>query len=93
MIISIIKENWSEITLTIGGIASFFAGRKSKKNSEFSGELGNIEKVREIEKRLLRDMEEQIKKLIDTNNFLEKLVDEANVKIRAYEKKYGALKK
>lgn len=86
---STIAENWQQISLAISGIIAFFAGRKTKKNAEQSGELQNIEKVREIEKALLEDMEEQIKKLIDTNNILEAIIEKQSKKIRYYEKKYG----
>lgn len=88
----IIKNNWTEFSLALGGIASFFAGRKSKKNKEQAGELQNIQRVREIEKSLLIDMEEQIKKLISTNNILEVVIRKQSKKIRQYEVKYGVIK-
>lgn len=87
----VIKENWAEISLAIGGIISFFAGRKSTKNNDQAGELENIQKVREIEKSLLADMDEQIRKLIQTNNTLEAIIERQSKKIRRYEVKYGYL--
>lgn len=86
-----IADYWPEITLVLGNIATFFAGRKTKSNNEKSGELDNIEKIRSIEKQLLLDMEEQILKLIDNNNKLETIVERQSNKIRAYEMKYGSL--
>lgn len=87
----LIMNHWSQITLALGAVVTFFVGRKTKKNQEFSGELGNIEKVREIEKQLLIDMEEQILKLIKNNDKLELIVEKQSKKIRAYELKYGYL--
>lgn len=87
----LIRENWTELSLTIAGIGSFFAGRKSKKNNDQAGELENIQKVREIEKSLLSDMDEQIRKLIQTNNTLEAIIERQSKKIRRYEVKYGYL--
>ncbi len=84
-------EYWSEISLAVGGVMAFFTGRKMKRNEENSGELQNIEKVREIEKQLLLDMEEQIKKLIDYNNKLELIIEKQSIKIRRYEVKFGFL--
>lgn len=87
-----ILTHWSEISLAIAGIASFFAGRRTKKNREFSDELQNLEKVRNIEKSLLFDMEDQIKKLIETNNKLENIIEKQAKTIRIYEGKFGFLK-
>jgi len=86
------KQNLTEISLFIGGIFSFFAGRKSKKNGDIAGELENIEKVRNIEKTLLSDMEEQIAKLMSNSDRLEEIVERQIRKIRQYEVKYGFLK-
>lgn len=86
-----IIEYWQQISLTIGGVAAFITGRKTKKNNEKNGELENIEKVREIEKKLLKDMEEQILKLIENNDRLELIVRKQSDKLRAYEMKFGSL--
>lgn len=86
-----IVSHWSEISLAIGAIASFFAGRRTKRNKEVSDELINLEKVRNIEKTLLADMEDQIKKLIDTNNKLEDIIEKQAKTIRLYEDKFGFL--
>lgn len=80
-----IVNNWQNVASMIGIVVSFIVGRKTKRNIEKSGELDNIEKVREIEKALLQDMEDQIKKLIETNNKLEDLVSAQNERIREYE--------
>ena len=90
--IDFFKNNWTEVTLAIGGVASFFAGRKTKKNTEQTGELENIKIVREIEKDLLADMRDQIDKLIQTNNVMESIIRRQSLKIRQYEVKYGLLK-
>ncbi len=86
-----ITAHWSEVSLALGTVASFFAGRKSKKNKEFSEELVNLERVRTIEKGLMADMENQIVKLIDTNNELEQIIEKQAKVIRLYENKFGYL--
>jgi hypothetical protein len=91
MLIKIFTEYWSEISLAISGVAAFFAGRKGRKTNDHSSELDNIVKVREIEKKLLIDMEEQINKLIKTNNELENIVAKQATLILCYKKRYGDL--
>ncbi len=86
-----IKENWELITGLFGSIIAFFGGRKSKKQNEKTKELENIEKVREIEKKLLADMEDQVNKLIKYNNYLEGVIKEIKKKLVQYVDKYGEL--
>jgi len=91
MLFTFLKEHWSEITLAVGGVASFFAGRRSQNNNDTLAELNNIEKVREIEKSLLADMEEQINKMQDNIDRLKDVVEKQSKRIRTYEIKYGFL--
>lgn len=84
MIIIFLKENWELITGLIGSVVAFFTGRKSKRQNEKTTELENLEKVREIEKKLIDDMENQIDKLIKYNDYLEE-------KLVKYIDKYGVL--
>lgn len=86
-----IKENWEIIMGAVGSTIAFFGGRKSKKQNEKTTELENIEKVREIEKRLLADMEDQVNKLIKYNDYLEGVVKEVKKKLVKYVNKYGVL--
>jgi hypothetical protein len=90
-VISLLKDNWQEVMVLAGTISSFFIGRKSKKNADFSGELENIKTVREIEAKLLVDMRDQIFKLIAQNDALELIIDKQSVKLREYQVKYGKL--
>lgn len=69
-----IVENWEGIAALFGTAVSFFVGRKSKKNTETSGELENIKVVREIEKDLLTDMRERVTELIAIGNEQEILI-------------------
>lgn len=86
-----IKENWEIIMGAIGSIVAFFGGRKSKKQNEKTTELENIEKVREIEKKLLEDMDNRITELIKYNDYLEGVVEEIKKKLSKYVDKYGEL--
>lgn len=86
-----IKDNWEILAGLIGSVFAFFGGRKSKKLSEKATELENIEKVREIEKKLLADMEDQVNKLIKYNDYLEGVVKEVKKKLVKYVDKYGEL--
>ena len=86
-----IKENWEIIMGAVGSIIAFFGGRKSKKQNEKTTELENIDKVREIEKRLLADMEDQVNKLIKYNDYLESVVKDVKKKLVKYVNKYGVL--
>ena len=81
----------SEFVLIIGGVFSFFAGRKLHKSEEKASQLQNIEKIRLIEKRLLSDMEETINKLMKNNDDLEAIIDKQANKILEYRKKFGEL--
>jgi len=88
-----IQNNWKIIAEMIGGIVIFFAGRKSKKQSEKTDELENIKIVRQIEKDLLDDMREEIKELITIKNELEAVNKSLRCLLHGYEKKYGKLNK
>ncbi|WP_440881393.1 hypothetical protein [Tenacibaculum sp. C7A-26P2] len=89
--LTLLKENWELITGIIGSIVAFFGGRKSKRLNEKTTELENIEKVREIEKKLLADMEDQVNKLIKYNDYLEGVVKDVKKKLVKYVDKYGEL--
>ena len=89
--ITFIKENWEITTGVIGSIIAFFTGRKSKRQNEKTIELENIEKVREIEKKLLADMGDHITQLIKYNDYLEGIVEEIKKKLAKYVDKYGEL--
>ena len=89
--IAFLKENWEITTGVIGSIIAFFGGRKSKRQNEKTTELENIEKVREIEKRLLSDMDDRITELIKYNDYLEDIVEEIKKKLAKYVDKYGEL--
>jgi len=90
-------NNWviNNIELIGGFIASifaFFGGRKSRKQNEKTTELENIERVRAIEKKLLKDMEQQVDELIKYNNYLEDVVKKVKQQLVKYVDKYGQLK-
>jgi len=87
-----LMDNWGKMAAALTAVSSFFIGRKSKKNKDDLGQLNNIKLAREIERSLLDDMEEQITKLIQTNNTLEAIIKEQSDKIRAYRLKYGNFK-
>lgn len=91
MIVSFIRDNWEILTGALGAIFAFFGGRKSKVLNEKSLELENIQKVREIEKRLLTDMQDQIDKLIKYNDYLEGVVKEVKQKLVKYIDKHGEI--
>jgi len=91
MVISFIRENWEVLAGTIGTIFAFFGGRKSKVLNDKTLELDNIQKVREIEKSLLTDMQDQINKLIKYNDYLEGVVKDVKQKLVKYSDKYGEL--
>ena len=84
-------ENKEWLIGIIVSISAFFGGRKSKKQNEKTTELENIEKVREIEKRLLADMDDQVNKLIKYNDYLEGVVKDVKSKLVKYVNKYGVL--
>ena len=79
-----IIENKELLISVLTAIIAFISGRKTKKLNEKSAELQNLEKVREMEKQLVKDMEEQVSKLIDYTSYLEVVVE-------AYKKEYGVL--
>ena len=91
MIVQLIEENKEWIVGLIASLGAFFGGRKSKKQSEKSTELENIEKVREIEKRILLDMEDQVEKLIKYADYLEGVVKNVKQKLVKYVDKYGEI--
>ncbi len=72
----------------ITSIIAFLSGRKSKILNNKSTELANIEKVREIEKTLLDDMEDQVKKMITYTNHLEDVVNDLKVNLTQCESNY-----
>ena len=72
----------------ITSIVAFFSGRKSKKLNDKTVELANIEKVREIEKTLLDDMEDQVKKMITYTNHLEEVVNNLKINLSQCENRY-----
>lgn len=91
-------NNWSEISLAIGGVGAFLVGKRTRKNDNESGELQNIEKVREIEKQLLEDMDDQIEKLMTKNkrvmsynDKLELVIEKQAARIQKYEDRFGKL--
>ena len=88
-----ITNNWGKLTAIITTVSGFMIGRKSKKNKDDLGQLNNIKLAREIERSLLDDMEEQITKLIQTNNTLEAIIKEQSNVIREYQLQFGSLKK
>ncbi len=89
----LISDNWEILSGIVVSVFAFFGGRKTKKNEEQSGELENLSKVREIEKSLLLDMEEQIKKLVEYNDRLEHICGKQRCLIDRYEKEFGKLEK
>mgnify|MGYP000545152593 CR=1 FL=1 len=61
----------------------------SKKLNNKTTELANIEKVREIEKTLLEDMEDQVKKMITYTNHLEDVVNDLKKNLSQCESNYN----
>lgn len=84
-------ENKEWLVGIIATFGAFFGGRKSKKQTEKTTELENIEKVREIEKKLLADMEDQVNKLIKYNDYLEGVIKDVKKKLVKYVDKYGEI--
>ena len=75
------------------GVVAYFSGLKTKKLNFRTKELENLEKVREVEKTLLIDMEGQVKKLIDYTDHLEKINSVLRKELERYKRKYGDLDK
>jgi predicted metal-dependent HD superfamily phosphohydrolase len=93
--IKFIIENWLALGGTIGSVV-LWAGkivydRRNWKNEAKSSELENIKTVRVIEKELLADMEQQVNKLIEANNYYRKVITEQNKDLSKYKLKYGEL--
>ena len=84
-------ENWTELSLTMGGIIAYFTGRKQRKSDETTIALDNIDTIRKIEKKLVLDMEAQIEKWLKYGDRLETVIERQRKTIRAYEEKYGKL--
>lgn len=93
--VKFIIENWLTLCGTIGSVI-LWAGkivydRRNWKNEAKSTELDNIKTVRVIEKELLADMEQQVNKLIEANNYYRKIINEQDKTINKYKLKYGEL--
>lgn len=88
---SFIAGNWEIIAGLIGTVGAWFGGQKLRKQTEKTSELENVKVVREIEKSLLSDMQTQVDKLIEQNNYFKKVINEQEKIINKYVKKYGEL--
>ena len=91
MIVTFMRDNWEVLAGFLGTVFAFFGGRKSKVLNDKTMELDNIKKVREIEKSLLTDMQDQINKLIKYNDYLEGVVKDVKQKLVKYSDKYGEI--
>lgn len=67
----------------IGSVVMFFGGRKSKKITDKTGELENLEAVRKIEKQLIEDIKSQIDELRETNSGLQLIINQKDELIGA----------
>lgn len=86
-----ITKNWEIISGMIGTAVVWWGSQKLKRQSEKTSELENMKTVREIEKSLLEDMQGQVNKLIEQNNYFKKVINEQEKIINKYVKKYGEL--
>ena len=58
-------EYWRELALTIGGIASFFMGRKTAKLQNQGNEIDNLSKYQLMYDKFVEQYEIEFKKLGD----------------------------
>lgn len=75
------------------GVIAYVTGLKTKKLNVRTKELENLEKVREVERKLIEDMEEQVNKLIEYTDYLERIVSVLRKELEGYKRKYGDLDK
>jgi len=64
------------IAAGIAAVISFFGGRKSKKISDKTSELENLEKVRLMEKQLVDDVKKQVDELREINTGLQVIIEQ-----------------
>ena len=69
-VIQYIYDHWEAFGGVIAAIAAFFGGRKTKKITDRSGELENLQTVRDLEKQIVIDVKGQIQELREINSGL-----------------------
>lgn len=85
--IDFIVQNWLTLSGIFGGVVVWFTEYRKRKNSDVDGVLKNLKLSREIENDLLRNSEENIKKLIGVNNSLRAIIAEQTQLLLSYELK------
>ncbi len=81
-----------------GSLVMFFVGKQSRKITDESGELDNLDKFREIAKKMVDDQifaSEKLRELIKEKDVIienqSKIIKEQEKTLNKYSKKYGFL--
>jgi hypothetical protein len=87
--IDLIKSHWDNIFLALSAVAAWFTGRKiqasTNKEAEANAvgvELQNLKTVREVEKQLLEDMQENVTNLLAINTELKGIISQLETVIK-----------
>ena len=91
--IEILRQNWEVLTGVIGGIATFFAGRKSNKFLEKKQELDTVDSMRTMYNNFINDYNVQYAALTDRLNTLEVRNAVLTESAESWEEKFKVLKK
>ena len=94
----LLRDYWSEISLSFGAVATYFLGRNKRKqesevgeNEIVKGELENVDGALKIYRRMLDDLGHDLEKLNEAYNELYTKFTVATDKIQLYEKKIKSL--
>jgi len=86
-------EYWKEITLAIGGVFSFFAGRKSNLLTEKKQEIDTVDSMRTMYNNFIIDYNVQYENLTNRLNALEVRNAILTESAESWETKFKVLKK